>query len=308
MTSDPRKNIDMTVLKTSRLRNALIASGILLVGGAALAGCASATAAPEPSATEQSSDGAQQPQTPSGVSGLIAYAEDGLLQVQGTDEQTAVRYTDDTSITKTVAVEASSITVGSCVMIVTDDDGATATSVTVTDAADDGTCSLGMGGGFPGGGGDGGMPSGDGQMPSGDGARPSGAPTDMPSGAPDASGDAQGGPGGMGGFGNIVSGAVTAVGDGTLTVESTGFGDDAETTSTDVALTADTTITGTVAATAADIATGLCVTAAGEADDAGGYDATSLALSDADENGDCSSGFGGFGGRGPGADGQGEGE
>ncbi|MFT4259762.1 hypothetical protein [Microbacterium sp.] len=306
----------MTVLKTSRLRNTLIASGILLAGGAALAGCASATADPAPSATAQPDDGAQQPQMPSGVSGLIAYAEDGLLQVQGTDEQTAVRYTDETSITKTVAVEASSIAVGSCVMIVTDEDGTTATSVTVTDAADDGTCALGMGGGFPGGdggmpsGGDGQMPSGgDGQMPSGDGARPSGAPTDMPSGAPDASGDAQGGPGGMGGMGgsgNIVSGAVTAVGDGTLTVKYTGFGDDAETTSTDITLTADTTITGTVAATAADIATGLCVTAAGEADDAGGYDATSLALSDADENGECSSGFGG--GRGPGADGQGEGQ
>ena len=88
-----------------------------------------------------------------------------------------------------------------------------------------------------------------------------------------------------------------------------GFGDDAETTTSDVTITAETTATGTVAATTADIATGLCVTAAGEADDAGGYDATSLALSDADENGECSTGFGGFpGGGAPGDMGQGDDE
>lgn len=274
-----------------RLSGALIASTMLVLGGVALAGCASASATPEPTSTTPSSDAQRQaPQTPSGVSGLIAYAEDSLLQVQGSDAQTAVRYTDATTVTKTVSVEASAIAVGSCVTIVTDDDGTTAMSVTVTDAADDGACNLGMGlgGGFPGGGDDA-------QAPPEDGARPSGMPTD----APDGSSDAQGRPaGGMGGFGDFVTGAVTAIGDGTLTVESTGFGEDAETTSTDVSFGADTTITGTVAATTADIATGLCVTARGEADDAGGYDATSLALSDADQDGECSAVIGGFPGGG----------
>lgn len=309
MTQNRQGTRTMTTLHSPRLRSSLVAGASLLVAGLALAGCASASATPEPSSTADSTDaGAAQPQTPSGVSGLIAYAEDGLLQVQSSDEQTAVRYTDSTTVTKQVSVDVSTIAVGSCVMIVTGDDETTATSITVSDAADDGTCSVGGGGGFPGGGGDS-----SGQMPSGDGARPSGMPTDMPSDmptdAPDGSSDAQGGPGGMsGGFGNVVSGAVTAVGDGTLTVESTGFGDDAQTTSADVTVTSDTTATGTAAATTADIATGLCVTAMGEADDAGGYDATSLALSDPDSNGDCNSGFGGFPGRGSDASGQGDGQ
>lgn len=300
----------MNTSSSRRLPGALIASAMLALGGLVLAGCASAAAAPEPSSTTPSSDAQQQgPRTASGVSGLIAYAEDGLIQVQGSDEQTAVRYTGATTVTRTVSVDASAIAVGSCVTIVTVADGTTATSVTVTDAADDGSCGFGMGvgGGFPGNG------DGSGQAPSGDGARPSGEPSGMPTDAPDGSGDTQGGPGGgMGGVGGVVSGAVTAVGDGTLTVESTGFGDDAETTSTDVSLGADTTITGTVSATTADIATGLCVTARGEADDAGGYDATSLVLSDTDQEGECSTGVGGFpgGGRmpGAGADGQGDSE
>ncbi|MFK4760358.1 hypothetical protein ACI3KS_05425 [Microbacterium sp. ZW T5_45] len=281
----------MTLSTSSRLRSLVLASSLLLTGGMLLAGCAAANADPEPTSTEQSTtDAAQTPRTPSGVSGLIASAEDGLLQVQSSDAQTAVRYTDETTVTKSVTIDTSTITVGSCVTAITDEDGTTARSITVTDAADDGTCSLGGGGGFPGGD-SAGMPT--------DGERPEAMPTDMPSGAPDGSADAEGFPGGEGGgFGGFTSGTVTAVADGVLTVESTGFGDDAETTTTDITVTADTTATGTVAATTADIATGLCVTAAGEADDAGGYDATSLSLSDADENGECSTGFGGFPGGG----------
>lgn len=292
----------MTLSTSSRLRSLVLVSSLLLTGGVVLAGCASANAEPEAAATERPTDAAQTARTPSGVSGLIASADDGLLQVQGSDTQTAVRYTDATTVTRSVAIDASTIAVGSCVTIVTDDDGATATSITVTDAADDGTCSLGGGGGFPGGGDDSEMPA--------DGERPAGMPTDMPSGAPDGSSDAEGGPGsaGGGGFGGFTVGTVTAATDGVLTVESD-FGDDAETTTSDVTITAETTATGTVAATTADIATGLCVTAAGEADDAGGYDATSLALSDADENGECSTGFGGFpGGGAPGDMGQGDDE
>ncbi|UJP11290.1 hypothetical protein L2X99_07130 [Microbacterium sp. KUDC0406] len=171
----------------------------------------------------------------------------------------------------------------------TDEDAKTATTVTVTEASDDGTC--GMGGGFPGGGG---MPS--------DGERPEGMPTDMPTDMPSErpSDMPSGGPGGRGGFGSMVSGAVTAVSDSAITVDAVAFGEDAKTTSTEVALSADTTITGTAAATTADVKTGLCVTAMGEADDAGGYDATSLALSDPDSSGECTGAFPG-GGRMPGA-------
>ncbi|MGW8484046.1 hypothetical protein ACWGJP_13025 [Microbacterium sp. NPDC055903] len=272
------------ITTTSRLRTVLAASSMLIVGGILLAGCASATEQNQAASTTQPSTDQQMPQTPAGVSGLIAYSEDGLLQVQGDDEQTAVRYTNDTTVTKTVSVDAATIVVGDCVTIVTDEDGTTATSVTVSDAAEDGTCSLGFGGGFPGG---------DGEAPTGgegDGERQDGAPSGMPTDAPEGAGGAEGTPGG---FGQFISGAVTAVDEGALTVESTGFGDDAETTTTDVTVSDDTAVTGTVAATTADIATGLCVTARGEADDAGGYDATSLALSDPDDDGECGTGLGG---------------
>lgn len=277
----------MTTTHSPRLRTLLVASSMIVAGGMLLAGCASTSEEPEETtSTEQPSGDEQTAESPAGVSGLIAYAEDGVLQVQSSDEQTTVRYTEETTVTKTVTVDASTIAVGDCVVVVTDEEGTSATSVTVSDAAEDGTCSggLGGGGGFPGGG--------DGEMPSGDGERPEGAPTDMPSGAPD------GGEGQGGGFGQFVSGPVTAVADGSITVESTGFGEDAETTSTEVALTEETTVTGTVDGSTSDIATGLCVTAMGEADDAGGYDATSLALSDADENGECSAGLGGMPGGG----------
>lgn len=272
----------------SRFRTVLAASSLLIAGGLLLAGCSSADAA-DSSKTDQSpsSDAGAQPdqQAQRGVSGLIAAADDGLLQVQGTNEQTSVRYTDDTTVTKRVTIDASSISVGDCVMIMTDadSDAKTATTVTVTDAADDGTC--GMGGGFPGGG----RPS--------DGERPEGMPTSMPSDRPtDMPTDGTGGPGG---FGSMVSGAVTAASATSITVDAVSFGEEQKTTSTEVALTADTTITGTAAASTADVKTGLCVMATGEADDAGGYDATALALSDPDDSGQCSSGFPG-GGRMPG--------
>ncbi|MFE6733942.1 hypothetical protein [Microbacterium sp. NPDC057650] len=272
-------------LTASRLRTALVASSLLVAGGLLLAGCSSADASADSSKGGGSSSNAgqqqRQQQSPRGVSGLIASADDGLLQVQSTNEQTSVRYSDDTTVTTRVTVDASSIAVGDCVMIMTDadSDAKTATSVTVTEASDDGTCGMG---GFPGG------------APSGE--RPEGMPTDIPKDRPtDMPTD---GPGGRGGFGSMVSGAVTGVSASKVTVDAVSFGEDQKTTSTEVALNADTTITGTAAATTADIKTGLCVMATGKADDAGGYDATALALSDPDDSGQCSGGF--PGGRTPG--------
>ncbi|GAA5025472.1 hypothetical protein ACFQRL_12925 [Microbacterium fluvii] len=267
-------------------------------GGAAallvLAGCAT-SAASEQTATPAATDQPQQQggfdQDRAGVSGLIAYAQDGTLQVQASDAQTAVRYTDDTTVSKTVSTDVSAIAVGDCVMAVVDEDTQTATTITVTAASDDGTCTSGFGGGqMPGGDlPEGGMPSG---APSGapDGAgMPSGAPSGMPSGGTDGGGMPSGG-----GFGQLTVGAVTAVSDSTVTVEA--VGQDDETTTTEVAVDADTVVTTTEEADASAVEVGLCVTAMGTADDSGGYDATSLTLSDPDENGDCSTGFGGFGG------------
>ncbi|MFT4219200.1 MAG: hypothetical protein QM611_01605, partial [Microbacterium sp.] len=148
----------------------------------------------------------------------------------------------------------------------------------------------GGGGSAPeGGGSDGGQPPSGGGMPSGapDGAAPSGAPDGTaPSGAP-------------GGGGQRTVGKVTAVTETSLTVEATAQDD--STSSTEVAIDSDTVVTATVDATADDIEKGLCVTAMGTADETGGYDATSLTLSDPDDEGECSTGSGRpEGGQGPG--------
>jgi len=243
----------------------------------ALAGCSAATTttqtAPTTAATRAPGGGSgDAPRDRGGVSGLIADAQDQLLQVQGDGEQTAVRYTADTTVRKTTTVDASAIAVGDCIVAVTAQDADAATTITVTDAASDGTCTGGFGG------------------PGRAGGRPGGTPTDAPSGVP------AGGPqGGGAGFGRLTTGAVTAVGASAITVETTDR--DGSTSTADVALGTDTTVTATADATTADIAKGLCVTAMGTADDSGGYDATALTLSAPAADGTCSMGFGGFGGR-----------
>ncbi len=270
-----------------------------------------ATADPTTEATQGAAgpgDGGGELPGGGGVTGEIAAVSDSVLQVQGDDGQTAVSWDDSTTITQTVTAALSDVTVGSCVVAVgAGDDGTAATSVTISTAVD-GECTGGFGGGAgggaPGGGGagggempeGGGMPSGapDGQAP-GDGEQPSGMPTDLPDGA---SG------GGFGGMQSFIWGLVTAVDGSTITVESAGFGDDAETTTATVTVDDATTYTTTADADATAIAVGRCVVAQGESDDSGKVAATSLALSDAGEDG-CSTGFGGRGGM-PGGQGGGD--
>jgi hypothetical protein len=252
---------------------------VLALGSAlALAGCA----APEPESPEDSSTqqpAQNQPPGGGGVSGLIAAASDGLLQVQSSDEQTAVGYTADTTISSQVDGTSSDVAVGDCVTAITPTDADAATSIIVTDPVD-GECTGGFGGG-PGGG----FP--DGELPEGvptdlpsdfptDGTMPSGAPTDFP--------------GGGGQFGGFTSGPVTAISGATLTVEAMGADD--STTATEVTVGDDTVFTVTVAADAAALVVGLCVIAQGEADDSGGFEATNLVVSEPGEEG-CNAGFGG---------------
>lgn len=247
------------------------------------------TATQEPAADQQ----AGEMSGGGGITGEIAAVSDLLMQVQGEDGQTAVSWDDSTTITQTVAGTLADVTVGVCVVAVTGSDDATAaTSIAITSATD-GECTSGFGGGGFGGGGD---DSGDGERPSGmstdgageDGAAPSG---DMPSGMPTGGTDGGGGAA----FGGMTSGLVTAVDGSTITVESTGFGDDAQTTTSTVTVDDATTYTTTVDADATAIAVGRCVVAQGDSDDSGKVAATSLVLSDAGDDG-CSTGFGGRGG------------
>ncbi|WEG07713.1 hypothetical protein PU630_10690 [Microbacterium horticulturae] len=292
----------------TRRRTALAVS---LAGGAALmialAGCsgASASADPAPSASSpaQGQPNGGDQAGGGGVFGLIAAVDDGTVQVQGDSEQTTVRYTDDTTVRQTSTVKASSIAVGDCVTAITGQDDDTATTVTVTQPADDGTCSTGFGGG-------GGF---------GGGARPSGAPTDMPqgqaggmpTGMPQDGTAPSGAPSGMpssgqrGGFGGFTTGSVTKASTTSLAVQTTS--QDGSTSTKTVTLSSDTTVTATKDATAGAIAEGLCVRATGTADDKGGFDATALTLSDPSDDGTCSTGmgFGGHGGQRPGQDDEG---
>ncbi|MEZ0448161.1 hypothetical protein [Cellulomonas sp. ICMP 17802] len=269
---------------TTRLLPALAAASVL-----ALAGCsagASQAAAPATSAAPQQQGGGAQAGGPGGggASGEIASVTGTVMQVRSTDAQTAVTWTDATTFSATVAGALSDVTVGSCVVAVstsTSTDTSApleATSIRLTAAADDGTCSGGFGGGGPGGGQrpDGAptdMPS----MQAGD--RPSGAPTDLPSG-------------GAMSFGGVAGGKVTAIDGSTLTVEVTGQ-DDA-TTSRTVTVTDATTYTKSVTADASAIVVGQCASARGEADDSGKVTATSITIS-APTDGACSTGIAGRG-------------
>ncbi|MBK7820933.1 MAG: hypothetical protein IPJ61_07585 [Tessaracoccus sp.] len=216
-----------------------------------------------------------------GVQGLIAQIDGSTMQVQGSDGQTAVAWTDDTTFTRQAAGSAEDILAGACITAFGDaaegSDGVRATRVTLTDAVD-GECSA-FGGVFPGGGGTppSGMPSDAPQPPDGQAGEAGGTP---PSGAP------SGGPGGAG-IGNVVSGEVVRVDGSTITVEQAPPGADATTAT--FTLTDDATITATVDANAEDAIVGQCVSTQGETDDVGAVTATTIRLSEA-VDGQCTGG------------------
>ena len=264
-------------------------------GAALLAGCSSGEAAE--SAVDAETSAAPEIlgsvddtgwQGPTGLTGEVSYVSDGVAQVQDGSTQTAVSFTDDTAISQEVELALADITAGACVLATLGDDD-TATSIAVTEADEDGECASGFGGRGLGGGMGGEMPEG-GQLPDDmptampeDGETPElDLPDDMSTAMPED-----------GGFdmaqrvnGTVIE--VTAVG---LTVEDT----DGETTA--VLVGDDTAITGTEEAGTDAIAVGMCMTATGEADDAGGYDAAEISLFAAGDDGCVTmTGFGGQGG------------
>ncbi|WP_062203047.1 hypothetical protein [Demequina salsinemoris] len=276
----------------TRTLTAVVAFGCT---AALLAGCSSSDADTTASAsasagTETSADDGADAAMPeaSGLTGEISYVSDDTAQVQDDSSQTAVTWTDDTTITQEVEISLADIDTGACVVVTLADDGTTASTISVTEADDDGSCATAMGGGM--GGGD--MADGDAptdmptDMADGD------MPTDMPTAAAD--GDAPTDmPTDMAGGGDfdttsMVNGTVTAVGDATLTVETT---DGDETT---VDIDDDSAITGTEDADSDAIEVGMCMTATGESDDSGNYAATDIYVFSADDEG-CvtTSGFGG---------------
>ncbi|WP_273653780.1 hypothetical protein [Cellulomonas fimi] len=299
---------------TARRRTALALPAVGLVVLLAACSGAAGDVGADSSASAPADGGGGGPQgqridDPGRVVGEIVAVDTALMQVRATDEQTAVTWSGTTTFTQTVAGTLADVTVGSCVVAVatpTGDTSATdgtsdapldATTVTITAAADDGTCGVGgFGGpGGRGGGTPGGAPT---ELPTdlpsgapwgGDGERPDGAPTDLPSGAPTTRA-----------FGGVVSGQVTAVSGTTLTVSVTsgpGASDDdgssGEPVDRQVLVSDATTYTRTVDADASALTVGRCASVRGDADDSGKVAATSVQVSDPTDGG-CSSALGGM--------------
>lgn len=268
--------------RTTSHRATLVLPALAAATFLALAGCTgspSSAAAPDDDSTAgvQRGDGPQRSGPGGGgASGEIASVSGTVMQVRSTDSQTAVAWTDATEFSATVDGTVADVTVGACVVAVStstgDDDASTpldATSIEVTQPADDGTCALGSGGG-----------------PVFGGDRPDGAPTDLPT-MPKGE-RPSGPPTGPRSFGGGAVGTVTAVDGNTLTVESTGPDD--ETVTRTVTVTDATTYTKSVAADASAVVVGQCASARGEADDSGKVTATSITVS-APTDGECTGGM-----------------
>ncbi|MFP7762294.1 hypothetical protein [Marisediminicola sp. LYQ85] len=263
-----------------RTRRRSVAITLAVAGMLALSSCAAAATSPDgadtsPETLPDSSDRG-------GISGEIAAASDGVLQVQDTESQTAVAYTDDTDITATTDGSLDDVTVGSCVTALPAgepgaersgddgaDDGDTAAADTAAfgtiaiTAATDGECGFGAGGFGGGFGGD----APEGQEPP----------------------EGQESPPGASGVGGPTSGLVTATEAGLITVETTDA--DGGVASARIGVDDSTAFTVTVSTDASALVVGQCVAAQGESDDSGGLAAVSMTVSDPTENG-CSLGTG----------------
>jgi len=228
-----------------------------------------------------------------GASGLIAAASPGQLQVQGTDAQTTVTYGASTRFTQ---VETATVAVGDCVTATGTPVSGSSSALTATtvriDAKVNGACPAATG--RPGAGGGNGGGNGGGGNGGGFFGGQSGSPRPRPSGVP--SGTARD-------FA-FLSGTVTAVSGGTVTVQgvlrTARFGASASpqpTTPSSLTFTVDSTtaISQTVAATSKAAVVGMCATAIGKADDRGDIAATVITVSKPAADG-CRAAAGGFGG------------
>jgi hypothetical protein len=263
-------------------------TALLVAGGGigilALAGCGSSggsAATPTTATSALAGGGVGQAGGPApGVSGTVAAIDGSTLQVQGSDEQTAVVWTKKTTVTTRVTTTSSALAIGDCVSVRTDASTSPTSSSPTAAMAGTGPLPastvtiLSTGGGCESiASGDGG---GGGRFPGGGAGMPSGAPSGMPPGG-----------GGLG-----ATGEVTALSPGTFTVASlmptrppgTGTATarpTASPSSTPVTVTYGdhTTFLTTAAASATSIKVGSCVRATGKTDDTGTLTATTLVLS-----------------------------
>jgi hypothetical protein len=232
----------------------------------------------QPSAADSQGARAGGPRTRQpGVSGKIAAIDGKTLQVQSSQEQTAVTYTGRTTFTEVQTVTSAALKTGVCATVRAG--GATAspsatgqiTADTVAlSAAVHGSCVGGFGGA---------------------GARrpgaPSAAPSDQPSGAP--GGRPSGGPEGARGFGT--AGRVVATNGSTFVVNDT-LGAGGVATKVTVTTTNATIWTEVSKTSAKSLAVGRCAFAVGPASSSGAVTASSIRLSKAAADGTCTAGLG----------------
>lgn len=333
--------MSLSTLRTNRVALAAApAVGLVLLLAGCGGTSASASSAPDNSAngntgTNNSAAGNNaggngQGRAFPGAQGKIADISGKTLQVQNDTTQTAVTYTASTKMSQTVSAARSDLAVGKCVSVrpvqsgtdantapapADDSTPVAAGSVSISDPVN-GSCNGGFGGGAFGGGafgagrGNGGQGF---QGRRGQGTNGQTAAGQAGTGDPNAANGQNRGP--RGGFGGGANGKITQINGDTLTVESQrpqfdANGTAGSTSSTPtmttvtrtVTLSSATTYTKTESASASDLKVGKCVTALGSTDSNGTLTATTIALRPA-ENGSCTTGFGGFGGRRNGAGG-----
>ena len=297
-------------------RGALVLAGGLLLAGTVLAGCAAGKPAAGQAAAQRPPSGSRQPGRAGfggaggpAAFGLLAEIDAHVLQVQNQSTgQVSVSYSATTEFSQTKQVTRTALQVGACVTAIgqrspssgspsaSPSGGSSgqpsppttfaAASVQIASAVNGSCVTAGLAGGRGGT-----RPSG---FPSG---RPNGFPSGRPSGFPSGrpSNLPSGQRGGFG-FGNFATGKVTSLSSAGMTVQTPARGQQPASMVT-VTLSATTSYTETLPATASALRVGECVSASGKADSTGAVAANRIELS-APTNGSCTTG--GFG-RWPGA-------
>lgn len=262
---------------TTAVRRSLTAAGCLALT-VTFAACgnddtvdvtSNASAAPSTNTQQQGGPGAGGRSGFPGASGEVVALSGTTAQVRNDRTgQVAVTWNDSTTFTATKTGTLADLKAGNCVVVVGASDGKAASRVTVSEAVD-GECRT-PGAGRPAGG--------DFQPPEG---------MELPEGMTPPEGGER--PEGMPNRGAITSGKLTAISGTTLTI-----GDKK------VEVASDASVTLPATATEADVKTGVCVTAQGEADSTGAVTAKTISVSEK-VDGECGFG-GGFPGSGfPGA-------
>jgi hypothetical protein len=280
----------LTLTRSPVTRRTAVAGVGVLVAVVVLTACGGASTS-STGATATTSAAASSPAAGSraagpAASGTIAAITGTTMQLQSQQSgQVAVAWSPSTTFTQTVADSLTNVQAGDCVTALAATGTApsaasfTASSVSVTQPTN-GSCTAGLGGGGGGG---------------GAGQRPSGAPSggQRPSGAPS-------GAAGRAGAGAVATGTVSSVSGSTLVIAAhqPGSSSTAPTNKT-VTVDSSTKITTMASTTASSLQVGRCASAQGTADSTGTVAATSVLITDP-VNGQCTVGFGGFGGPGTG--------